>query len=195
MSKIWHLGGGDKDEVVTQNRQRSHTSSAPCAHFRCPKLSSSCSREAFQTALVLIKQGPNRGLLQELPGLKSSPASQNKGTHRLLSLLLACAAYRRRSGSSSMRDVCSARLQRCDRERERVRHQGPATPQGHCQGYGQPGQRQILAPILSLSGSSPRPSMCPPLPCFQAHLLCLNFPSAPHPRLRNGVWECPLPTS
>lgn len=69
------LGRDDEGGMVTQNGQWSHTSSAPFAHLRCPKVSSSPSRDAFQTVLVLIKQGLNRGLLQELPGMKSSPTS------------------------------------------------------------------------------------------------------------------------
>lgn len=88
--------------MVTQIRWWGHTSSAPFAHLRCPKVLASPSRDAVQTVLALIKQGLNGDLLQALPGLKSSPASWGTGNNRQLSLHLPCAAYRQDSGSISI---------------------------------------------------------------------------------------------
>ena len=88
--------------MVTQNRQRGHTSSASFAHLRCPKVLVPPSRDAVQIALALIKQGLNGDFLQALLGLKSSPASWDTGNNRQLSLHPPCAAYRQGSGSISI---------------------------------------------------------------------------------------------
>lgn len=102
MRKVWHWEGDDEGGIVTQNRQRGHTSSAPFAHLRCLKVLASPSRDTVKTALTLIKQGLNGDLLQALLGLKSNPASQGTGNDRQLSLHPPCAAYRQGSGSISI---------------------------------------------------------------------------------------------
>lgn len=95
--------------MVSLTRQWSHTSSAPFAHFRCPKLSSSHSREAFQIVLVLIKQQLNRGLLQELPGLKSSPTCHETwGKPGRCPCSCSALLMGGTVGAAPFRDVCSA---------------------------------------------------------------------------------------
>lgn len=88
--------------MVTQNRQRGHTGSAPFAHLGYLKVFASPHRVAVQRALALIKQELNGDLLQALLGLKSSPASRGTGNNRQLPLHPPRAAYRQGSGSLSI---------------------------------------------------------------------------------------------
>lgn len=84
---------------MTQNRQQGHTSSAPFSHLKSPTVLAFPSKGALQTALALIKQGINRGLLQAEQQSCVTGNNRQLPPHRPVLLIV------RAAGVSPFRDV------------------------------------------------------------------------------------------